>query len=114
MALLEAIELASPLTLALALVGFACAATVLLFSIRLLLNKPRAEGGGVFPPWALRLAAALYIALPLSALLAGQGSHLEFGWPQLALQGTVYLLVGVALFRLAISRERQQSDGHQS
>ncbi len=87
-----------------ALVSVAISMILLFLATRLLFRRPRRDGG-LLPPWALRLAASCFIALPIAALLAGQASHPRIGWFQLLVQGGIYLLVGARLFQLARARE---------
>lgn len=93
----------SIMTLVLALVAAFLAVGLAVPGVRLVTGTPRPDGG-LFPRWALRLAAVWYIGLPVAALVTGEWRELRFGAAQLVIQGTIYIGVGVALYRLAARR----------
>jgi hypothetical protein len=84
-----------------ATISFAC----LFWAIRLLLNRPRRDGG-LLSPIALVLFGVVYAGLPIAALLTGAWRNNQYSPVMVALQGCLYLSWGVAMFRLAVRRHR--------
>lgn len=77
--------------------------TCLLFSARLLLNRPGAAGG-LMSPASLRFAAVFFGGLPIASLFTGAWRNNHLPLVLVLLQCLVYLGICVSLFRLASRR----------
>src|SRR5262245_23313713 len=85
------------------LITIAAVVWLLSLSWRLISNRPR-RTGGLLSPFALRLIGTVMVLLPVIALVSGAllTDGPERWWRPI--QGCIYFLVGVRLFRLAARR----------
>ena len=72
-------------------------------ALRLLLNRPRGDGG-LFPRVVLYAGGLGLIGLPVTSLITGKWRELPHGFWQLLFQGTLYVAGGVGCFVLARRR----------
>ena len=79
------------------------AAVCLVFSYRLLLNRPN-PSGGLMSPLSLRLAALFFGGLPVVTLVTGAWRNNPVPGIFVLLQGVVYVGIAFALLRLARRR----------
>ncbi len=96
----------------LAAVGGWLGASCLLFSYRLLLNRPRHDGG-LLSPMSLRIGAAFFVGLPLASLATGAWKN-NFTFPWVLLPMIGYIVCGVSMWTLARIRSRQLQDRSES
>ena len=74
---------------------------------RLILNRSRADGG-LLAPWFLRVAAGLFVAIPIAALATGSWRSLSVKPEIIAVQMLIYFGAAIILTRLARSRRSGQ------
>ena len=95
----------------LALVATLIAVALLLWAYRLLLDRPRKDGGLVSPA-TLCLFALVYIGLPIASFATGAWKNNRIPLPVLLPQAIMYIGWGVAMWRLAARRHSARARPH--